>query len=276
VAEGRDDYARVMAQSLQWNLPRAEHHVARLRALAARQGREIVAGTYEAGPGYALDGLNGARVTPAEAEAQERVMKSQAAAVATLDSFLAQATQGFTVQNFFTFGQGVRWRSHAYDHHGGGGYAPWRLLSLFNAVGPGAMLAVDTVSVPRRDLPPGRRWPGVADAPMLAVYATRTPQRLVVVVLSRRLPGWPDPAHDGYTPTRIDLPIVSAARARLYRMAGAFDAHDATGQQVTIEQVALDAATVTPRLTVGQAPGDGRGMPPASALIYVFDGVRWE
>ena len=60
-----------------------------------------------------MNGLNNARVSEAEHRAQEQVMKSLAAGTATLDAFLARAYLGFELQNFFTFGRGELWTSHA-------------------------------------------------------------------------------------------------------------------------------------------------------------------
>ena len=68
-----------------------------LRA-AGNPGLEL--GTYEAGPGYALSGLNKqARMSPDEVLAQERTMKSLGGGTATLDTFLSYAREGFTLQN---------------------------------------------------------------------------------------------------------------------------------------------------------------------------------
>jgi hypothetical protein len=273
VAGGRDDYARVMAQLLQTNLPRAARHVAELGALAARQGREILVGTYEAGPGYAMDGLNGRRVTPAQAAEQEVVMKSRAAGVATLDGFLGQRLAGFGTQNFFTFSDGVRWSSHAQWHEGGDPYPAWSLLALMSRLGGGEMLAVETGAVPRRDLPAEGNRPAVRDAPMVALYATRDAGRLVLWAVSRRIPGYPDPASDGCTPVEIALPEgLPEGPVTLLRTGGAFDDSGADGGPPPIEQVDVPRdALAGGTLSIGAATGaPDCGLPGAAAYVYVI------
>ena len=120
--------------------------------LNGKSGRKLQLGTYEAGPGYALDGLNNAHVTEEQGRAQEQVMKSLAAGTATLDSFLARAYQGFTLQNFFAYGRGMLWTSHAKWYHGGQAYPSWKLLALFNNQAAGDMLRTETMSVPTTNL----------------------------------------------------------------------------------------------------------------------------
>jgi hypothetical protein len=76
-----------------------------------------------AGPGYNLNGLNGASMNASQVEAETEVMKSQAGGTSTLDAFLARAYYGFQVQNFFTF---------ARNRCGGGrcGHAGFRVVAF--------------------------------------------------------------------------------------------------------------------------------------------------
>lgn len=103
-------------------------------------------GTYEAGPGYSLNGLNGALVTHEQSQTQEQVMKSLAAGTATLDAFLARAYRGFATQNYFTMGEGTLWTSHAKWYRGGQAYPAWELISLFNREGGREILRTETKS----------------------------------------------------------------------------------------------------------------------------------
>ncbi len=103
----------VLTQVSQSAIPNAEMHAKEVADLNRKRVIPLRMGTYEAGPGYALNGLNNVRVTPEQAREQEQVMKSLAAGTATLDSFLARAYLGFGVQNFFTFTEGEYWSSHA-------------------------------------------------------------------------------------------------------------------------------------------------------------------
>lgn len=156
---------------------KVERHAAKqakqVAQLNAESGRTLQIGTYEAGPGYTRNGLNNAKVSAEQADAQERVMKSQAAGVATLDAFLAQASQGYRLQNYFTFGAGDYWTSHAPWYRGGQAYPAWKAISLFNQLSSGQMLLVKrTGSMP-------------STSSDLAVYAIRSSDRMSVIVIDR-------------------------------------------------------------------------------------------
>ena len=263
VAPTRDGFSGVLNQVSQSMLPAAR----RLSEETAEIG--IPLGTYEAGPGYALDGLNGARVSAAEAAAQETVMKSVAAGAATLDSFLAQAAVGFSEQSFFAFGPGIRWSTHAPWHRGGHAHPPWQLLSLFNRVGTGEMLAVETEAVPRATLAARARREAVRDAPLVAAYATRAGDRVTLVVVSRRLP---EGDADGHTPVEIVLPFETAERLTLHRLDAPYDAHSVE-RALPLSETALapQGGTVLLDGSMGLGPN---GLPPGTALVYVFEGVR--
>lgn len=254
--------------------PSAEKHAMEVGALNSRTGRSLQVGTYEAGPGYALSGLNNARVTPRQAEAQEQVMKSLASGVATLDVFLAQAYRGYHLQNFFTFDAGDYWKSHAPWYRGGQAYPAWKTLELVNRHGTGAMLATRTIDVPIIDLKTNTRTAKPLASPTVAVYATRDKQRVSVFVISRRLAGHPDGADHGYTPVAIDLPFKSAQTLTLYRMTGDASAHNLTADNVTVEKLPLGKRWRGKQLVVNAATGgDDRGLPPSSAFLYVFEDV---
>ncbi|RWR29832.1 hypothetical protein D2T29_13675 [Sinirhodobacter populi] len=224
-------------------------------------------GTYEAGPGYALNGLNNSKVTPEQKAEQEKVMKSAAAGAATLDNFLARAQAGDRIQNFFTFGRGTEWASHARWNKGGQSYPSWDWLTLFNRVGRGDILAVDTQVVSRRDVPEmGRRKPA-ADVAETAVYAARKGNRLTVTVISRKVPGVPA-GSDGKTALEVDLPISGAARLTRYRATGDYRSENTISRQTQIipEQIPVPADPA--RLEIPD-------LAPASAEIYVFDDVTF-
>ena len=275
--------------------------------IARDQGRAIAVGTYEAGPGYALDGLNGDRVTPEQAAGQERVMKSAAAGVATLDAFLARRGAGFGMQNFFTFGEGTYWKSHAPWHEGGAPYASWAWLALMNELGWGEALAVRTLGAPRADLEGFGFREDVDDAPLVAVHALHVPSdgdgdgdgdgngaggRLIVAAISRRVPGHADGApgsdgaggpQDGCAPVEISLPLEGRGAladwrdlrsVTLWRSRGAHDAHGATGDPPRIARRTIDPAALADgvlRIGGGSAGGEPCGLPAASAFVYAID-----
>ena len=265
----------VLNQVSQSAIPRAAEHRTEAQELSRGRRRKVRTGTYEAGPGYALNGLNNAKVTKEQSLEQEKVMKSLAAGTATLDCFLARAYLGFETQNFFTFKEGIRWSSHAKWYNGGQAYPSWALLSLFNNEGRGDMLATETRSVPRIDLKPFRRRNAVDDAPLVAAYATRKGRRYNVFLVSRRVPGYPDGAGPGYTPVTLDLPFKSVDAMRVYRLSGDPASNNIYREDAAIEQIKLNAKGFKPKFVVDRTTGaDDRGLPPASTFLYVFEGAR--
>ena len=231
--------------------------------------------TYEAGPGYALNGLNNTRVTPEQVVEQELVMKGLAAGVATLDAFLLRARMGFAHQNFFTFSRGQYWKSHARWYHGGHAYPSWKLISLFNRQGRGDMLRIATRSVPSTDLPKTGGRPAVKDAPMVAAYATAADDRLNLFLLSRKIPDYPIKGDRGTSPVTVHLPFQRADKVTLYRMTGKHDDHNVDADRVGIETVDIDPRHVRGSLTVRPETGGSQsGLPAASAFLYVFKGLH--
>lgn len=83
------------------------------------RGKPIRAMHYEAGPGYVMNGLNGASVTDEEVASQERLLKSVAGGTATLDAFLYNSSVGVVSTNFFTLEEGEYWKARAKWEHGG-------------------------------------------------------------------------------------------------------------------------------------------------------------
>lgn len=264
----------VLTHVIQSAIPNAELHRREVSELNARRGKPLHLGTYEAGPGYALNGLNNARVTEAQAQEQEQVMKSLAAGTATLDAFLARAYRGFDLQNYFGFRPGAYWASHAPWHRGGQAYPAWQMISLFNNHAAGDMLQTETLDVPVADLKPFERRKGVKDAPLAAAYATRKGNRYAVTVVSRKVPEYPFAGDDGFTPTTIDLPFARAGKLTLYRMAGDPRANNLLSpRNVQVDKIDLGEWNGS-RLTMNAASGaDARGLPPAATFMYVFEEV---
>jgi hypothetical protein len=120
--------------------------VTELVNLAGEPSNGFVYGTtlrptcYEAGPGYQLNGLNGSSITNAEEITQEVVMKSRAAGTGALNTFLAQASKGFAMANYFTMTSGDVWAARAPEDQGGGVYPSYRLPQIVEAqMGPSAV-----------------------------------------------------------------------------------------------------------------------------------------
>ena len=256
-------------------IPVAELYAEKLLDLKAKGAHKLHLGTYEGGPGYVMNGLNNARVTKEQEYAQEQVMKSLAAGTATLDSFLALAYYGFTVQNFYAFDSGNLWKSHAKWYHGGQAYPSWKLLALFNREATGDMLRTETLSVPSADLKAFSQRQATKNAPLAAIYATRKENRYSLFVLSRKVPDYPVRGDDGYTPVNVELPFSGAKSITLYRMTGAPDANNLLGDNVRIEKLEIPSSNLGRRFSLNAETGaDERGLPPASTFLYVFDGVN--
>ncbi|SFI48397.1 hypothetical protein [Albimonas pacifica] len=268
-----ENFATLLNWTAQNTEPLGRMHIARAAQAARARGVPLEVGTYEAGPGYVMEGLGREDV-----EVQERVMKSQAAGVATLDGFLALSALGYRMQSFFAYGEGRWWRSHARWDRGGHAYPAWELLELLNREALGDMLAVETRAVPTLDLAAAKRREAVPDAPQVAAYATRRGDRLALVLISRRLPDLPAPAPGeaapGCTPVEVALPFASAASLVVHRMDGPYDAHDVDADRVRIAREALAPPADPTRFRLGPATGaPACGLPPASAYLYVFEGI---
>jgi len=265
---------RVLMHAPQVGEPRSKELAAARKA--ARDTYEL--GVYEAGPGYALSGLNNQpKMTDEEVEAQARSMKSLASGTATLDSFLEKAVHGFRINNFFTFSRGrTHWNSHAQLKDGGQAHVPWMAVALFNREGTGDLLKVETIEVPTLDMPGYKRRPAGHALPSVACYATRSGDRLNVFLLSRRLDNHPVAGEDGFTPTTVELPITGASKVTLHKITGNPRDHNLDGEIVKVRTVALDPASAGPSFTVNAKTGStDAGLPPASTFLYVFEGAEF-
>ncbi len=269
---------RILMNAPQVGETRSREFVA-TRDLLKKNGKaDFQLGTYEAGPGYALSGLNNqAPMTDAEVEAQARSMKSLASGTATLDSFLEKAVNGFRLGNFFTFGRGrTHWTSHAKWYEGGQAFPVWKSLEMFNREGTGDFLEVNAESVPTMDMPGYKKRPAGNALPLVACYATKRPGRLNVFVLSRRLDKYPDPTQNGFTPVTLDLPITKASKVTVFRMTGDPRAHNLDREDIKVEKIELPGNLATPAFVINAATGaDDRGLPPASTFLYIFEGAEF-
>lgn len=256
----------ILTHVLQTGLVRAEQHNKAAVRIGAERGTPLFAGTYEAGPGYAMNGLNGVKMTPEQASDQEAAMKSVAASTATLDAFLMRAAYGQKLQNYFTYGSGERWTSHARWEKGGQTYPAWDLLSFFNNEALGDMLEVKTLRVPTIDLPAARRREAVSNSPLVAVYATRSDNRLVLFVISRRVPGYPNMEHDGSTTVTVELPITRAKSMTRISQSGDLKSHNVYSEATRLFSENRPVPETLPVFTVPR-------LPPGETLIFVFDGT---
>jgi hypothetical protein len=257
----------------------------------------LEAGTYEAGPGYLLSGLNGATVTTEQANGQERVMKSVSGGVATLDVFLQNMQKGLTIQNYFTLSQGQRWTSHAFWHRGGSAFPAWQALAMFNKeAGGGDMLRTRVLWKPTSDLPavinPNNSQTVYAakdDAADVSAYSFRRGSRVALFLISRLLPfdqldvadDLYDAADDGYRTFWCKVPVPSATSLKLYKFDQGYDKHNVTAPTggdtraavITITETSLTVPARPNEFLLDASMGATGGLPPASVFLYVWDGV---
>lgn len=240
-------------------------------------GREVKFGAYEAGPGYALNGLNNARVTKEQAKQQEHVMKSKLAGVATIDSFLARAKYGSDIDNFFTFAEGNLWKSHAKKFRGGQPHASYLPLTMFNKLALGDMLLVKTNSVTTVDTAAARRRSAVTNAPLAAVYATRNGDQVNVICINREFSGYPAEAGNGHTVFGIQLPFNQASTVTLYKMTGKPTDTNIHSENVKAKAIPINPSTIQENgqfVINTDTGGSPEGMPPAEMFMYVFKGTN--
>ncbi len=267
-------FFNVLGQVYQSAIPTARLNAE--RALEVRKtGHDIRLGTYEAGPGYALNGLNGANVTAEQARQQEEVMKSKVGGTATLDSFLMRARYDFDLQNFFTFSEGRTWSSHTKWYNGGQSYPCFLSLELFNRQGLGDLLAVKTRSVSTVDTAGHRRRKAIQNAPLAAVYATRNGRRVNVFCISRTFPGYPDAGDDGRMEMTLKLPFKTAQSVTLYRMTGDLTDHNIEARRVDIESVPIGRnMRELSEFRIDRKTGSPiDGLPAGETYLYVFEGT---
>ncbi|MEO1047662.1 MAG: carbohydrate binding domain-containing protein [Pseudomonadota bacterium] len=258
--------SNILTHIMQAGLIRAERHREAADRIGTARGQPVLTGTYEAGPGYSMNGQNGASVTAEQANQQEMAMKSVAAGTATLDAFLMRAAKGQVLQNFFAYRSGDRWASHARWNKGGQTYPSWDLLAFFNNETLGDMLAVETLASPVVDLSASGRRSAVGEGPLISAYATRSGDRLAVFVLSRRVPGYPDPDHSGETEVTIDLPISAAESLTRVTQTGEWNSHNVDGLGSRLQSAEVAVPETLPKLSIS-------ALPPGKTVVYIFEGV---
>jgi len=270
-----ETFFKTLAFTPQAGAPRVLELTATRDAQATNALADYILGTYEAGPGYNLDGLNGVSMTPEQVEAESQVMKSLAGGAATLDSFLARAYHGYDLQNFFTYSRNRNyWVSHADFKSGGQAYPCWMSLALYNLHGAGDHLRINGITSPTWDLPQTAMRSALDDAPMTAVYATRNADRYTVFVLSRKLDEYPVSGDAGYTPVTVNLPFTLGSNGAItvYRMIGDPRSNNLDSASVVVEQASVPTNQFNQAFALNAARGaEDAGVGPGNVYVYVFE-----
>ncbi len=270
-------FFKAMAFTPQASEPRVIDQRQTLEALRDQGKADYVLGTYEAGPGYNLNGLNGVSMTPDQVEAESQVMKSLAGGVATLDAFLNRAYYGYDLQNFFTFSRNRHyWVSHAPYTAGGQAYPCWSALTLYNLHATGDHLLINRISSPTYDLPETLKRDALPNAPMTAVYGTRLNDRYGVFVLSRKMNEYPYTGDDGYSSVTLRLPFTldTDSTITLYRMVGDPRTNNLDAENIVIEEMDIPTSAFSQEFVLDVARGaEASGVGPGSIYLYVFEGT---
>jgi hypothetical protein len=278
-AEANDETRfKTLAFGVQAAEPRAQDLAEALAEQQESGEADYILGTYEAGPGYNLNGLNGVSMDSEQVEAESQVMKSLIGGTATLDAFLMRATYGFDLQNFFTFSRNRNyWVSHARWYNGGQAYPCWSALSLYNLYAVGDHLLVNCERSPTYDLEETDSRSALDDAPMTAVYATREDDRFGIFCISRKMDEYPYAGDDGYTPMTVNLPFLLTTNSTitLHKLTGDTRSHNLDSNNVFIVSETISTNKFSQNFVLNQETGaDERGLPPASVYLYVFDHVE--
>lgn len=207
------------------------------------RAKPLLAGTYEAGPGYVLNGLNGAAVTWEESEAQEVLMKSVGVGMATLDCFLFNAAGGHVIQNYFTFGGRREWASHARFDRGNAMNASALWLGLLNRTFLPGRIGLIRPLITARGLLAGK-----AEADLLGAYRLDGGDVRGVALCNRRV--------DAPITVTLVAETVGATGLTRYTLSGGYAAHNTTPE--TRDAVALVAEPLpfADRLVVTVPPGE--------------------
>jgi hypothetical protein len=246
--------------------------VAKTRAELAVKGINYGVVAYEGGPsGYYVPGQG----SPEQVAISQLYGKSQALALASLDTWLYSSQQGYSYQQFFSLASGTNWTSHTLPLMGGfRRHIAWLALTLRNRYVPGRQM----VTVESKNVPEYRRE-GKA-IPQLTAYAFRGDNSLAVFVLSRAQAGRHNGTDFGNGIIPLTLKIGSDNWKKLTRYAltspsGQFlpgDTSNAESEKVVITSVELGAEQFnTGQVIVDKLSGAvAGGVPPGAILLYVF------
>lgn len=306
VSESGLSFGGVLADPIIVQKPRAITRVNALKALCTSLGKtygtDIRYGIYEAGPGYQLNGLNGASVTAAQIITQEVVMKSRAAAAATVDNMLTYAQQDFKDFNFFTLGRGDYWTSHASLNDGPQEYITHALPRIIHDnIAPAKVYGAPTSSFGTKTVT--LQNGSTATINQIGAYQLRNladPSKRMIVVVNRNLdPSQLDPADPLYSATpsgsvlfTLQTTWNSAASLKAWTVGiGPYRQHNrypvgqrrVAGGGLTSDPlcVAFNYSPTTfsvppdvKNITINDAVGaTSAGLPAGNVLILLFEGV---
>lgn len=226
-----------------------KNFAATLERATERRGRPVRGGVYEAGPGYSLPGP-GVEVDWDE----QRLGKSLASAIGTLDQYFNHTLSGVDLIGHFAFGRGLYWYTHADTTDAWRPHAVTLACGLRNEHGSGDLLVVESVATPTVDLPARTlvrkrndgslreiEEPARDAVPLTGCHVFRDGDRFSVFLLSRRMAG--------DTTVAVELPWDAVGPFALHRLTGdSAMAHNIDREEVAIrsrEDVEIDWGALT-------------------------------
>jgi hypothetical protein len=177
-------------------------------------GVDVFHNIYEAGPGYQLDGLNGASLTDEQTITQEVVKKSRASALSMVSSYCNQALRGWRY-NYFRLSQGDNWTSHRED---GAEYLPYTVM-MEPARRLGAFKSYDVSDFT------STQTDDVQDVDVYAMQSEADEGHWLLAIVNRKVDksildegdDLYDPADDGTKAVNLFTPFTSASTCAVMR-----------------------------------------------------------
>ena len=218
---------------------------------------------YESGPGYQLNGLNGAVLRLDDIITQEVVGRSIASATGSLDTVCIQAAYEFFASNFFVLGPGRYWRTHATEGNGGATYPPYQVYRVMEKVAPATPL--NRVSVVPESFSITYQDGSVLEEEALFAYGLRSQSdsgHIMIAVGNRSISKTIKP--------RIRTTIASATSAKVYTHMGDYRDHNVypLGERL-MGDISVDGAITTGATVVGL---HGLTFDPSVNDTFVIDG----
>jgi hypothetical protein len=248
---------------------------------------------YEGGPsGFSITGKG---LTKDDLKTIQLIGKSKAIGVSSLHTWLDACRLGFTHQCYYFYGQGGGWNSHSQIKQGFLPSPAFIALEMRNRNLRGDMIATKTDSAPTITMGTlgsmtkaaaaknkggkGKAKPSKKrEVQLVECFAFRDGDRYSVAVLSLKLDGKHSGQDfgDGYSRVTLNLPFQRAGKITLQKLIGDPRDSNMTEEKIKMVEQAVSASAVNGGVfTINQTTGGGAGgIPPGTAFMYVFEGVK--
>ena len=164
-----------------------------------------------------------------------------AQAINSADSFMTNLRLGYGPQAFFSFKNGHYWSSHnrKWQEH-----IAWKALKMRNTLLEGDLITATAKEMVTLDLPEAeadivsqtnsadkkvRKFPPLANVPMIDCYPFKSGKQYGFMLISRRL--------TGDTPVTLDLPYAPSSAVKVYKLSASTPgAHNIDDEVVKVEE----------------------------------------